>query len=738
MKLVKVDWYGGKRRDGRINDFGYVNDAAGKSYRIQEKMLSTWLKQHAPQEDDLAVLQFDAKAKIIQVQALQEVEVSCYRELLDQATDHIFLTKAWHTLDITNWEIAQLSQLSQATENKLLRARLMECMWGKLSAEDKKESILQLELSVLPAFMLKDVLNQQVAFDAELESILVATLEKMNIQQSVAYELLDQYPAIQNYVKLLPRDVVKGLQDARFVEGIIAQIKCTSPNTYLAHANHLATENFTVQDIPISYWFSIPSLYKKVQSSPYYESYVQFFAQYEAQTGQIDKSAHYVRSFLQTKNPSYVTWSYFPKSVLLYPTVQSLVPATELFWIYNEGTYDALAFLSVIERLTEAERNECLPELHEQYKKDERFERVLPPIDRAKQLYKRLPIAFEENFVQQEPLVKNYLIYEMTKQFQKSPQPWLTAEKIAAVGNAESHPMIKALLYLLHRGITKTYHSEEQIFHLIEKEIQRQLNENLPLDTLALLPRCPFTKQGELAFCEAKKITYYDEQEGNKEVIYCPKTRSSCHAILQAVHMKEGAHLGARNELPIDYWTVQEMFSFAGMEPFREQFFEQKKSGHAQTYYVNKIAGWVNRIITIRERLKCSKCNKAFKVQYDFSKRFEVAYNATHFSCVDAHEESGHDTHIYLSHCRCCKKLIDSRESKYKISNDGMGWYICLHCGSAEENKAYDAPWKKTPYYEQGDICPKCNHREQPMAKKMGASKWYRCKQCQHEIKTTL
>jgi hypothetical protein len=152
-------------------------------------------------------------------------------------------------------------------------------------------------------------------------------------------------------------------------------------------------------------------------------------------------------------------------------------------------------------------------------------------------------------------------------------------------------------------------------------------------------------------------------------------------------------------------WSLLELLEATGVMPSGLQRPDE---------YVNKLAGWVNRLNEIREHLKCSKCDNIMRPNYAYAK-FLAAYNITVVSCACG---EGHDQNIYLNHCWGCERIIDSRESHLRIE----GYYVCILCGSGP---------RQSEFYRQGDICPKCSTLG------MTALNYgnFQCKLCGHVIK---
>jgi hypothetical protein len=103
--------------------------------------------------------------------------------------------------------------------------------------------------------------------------------------------------------------------------------------------------------------------------------------------------------------------------------------------------------------------------------------------------------------------------------------------------------------------------------------------------------------------------------------------------------------------------------------------------------YVLKLSGWVNRLIEIQDRMKCTVCNETMIPDYRYAKNLAV-YNSTR--CKHNHHEP-----VYLTDCWACHQVIDSRVSIYKFN----GIYICIHCGSGPKPRKN----VKYPLFKQGD-----------------------------------
>jgi hypothetical protein len=103
--------------------------------------------------------------------------------------------------------------------------------------------------------------------------------------------------------------------------------------------------------------------------------------------------------------------------------------------------------------------------------------------------------------------------------------------------------------------------------------------------------------------------------------------------------------------------------------------------------HMKKLAGWLNRLHSIINRLKCMKCHQPLKPHFDYAKN-NAAFRTTRFYCDNPNCSEFIDTNkaklsdlIYLNHClnENCLRVIDSRESKQVCPKN---WYICTYCNA--------------------------------------------------------
>lgn len=242
------------------------------------------------------------------------------------------------------------------------------------------------------------------------------------------------------------------------------------------------------------------------------------------------------------------------------------------------------------------------------------------------------------------------------------------------------------------------------------------------LDFSPLIPDCSFSK---VRYCEGKKWirpkldAHSNKTEETIETVYCPRLRGECEARdgqnligVDEISLSSGSWTKAIENLPWQNWSLFELMNAAEVQPYPVDGLKDSNE------YVNRLAGWINRLIEIRERLQCSKCKEFMYPNMDYSKNL-AAYMSTVVSCKHGDE---HDKGIYLNHCWACEsQIIDSRESKIRIGK----YYLCIACGSGPQDKSIR--------YTQGDVCPHCGLI---LLNDGGRSRNFNCTECGHTFVT--
>ncbi|MED3396738.1 MULTISPECIES: cold shock domain-containing protein [Bacillus cereus group] len=225
-----------------------------------------------------------------------------------------------------------------------------------------------------------------------------------------------------------------------------------------------------------------------------------------------------------------------------------------------------------------------------------------------------------------------------------------------------------------------------------------------------LFPNCAM---GRVRYCEAR---VWGSKVGEA---YCPRYKKGCScqggfgARIANRNQISGAKMEPNQNLSWEDWSLLEFFHALRVTP------SYPGDGlHNPKEYVNRMGGWMNRIIELKERLKCSHCQTPFKSNINYAKRLAV-YNQTIFHCVHMFETTSHDRETYISHCWSCKEIIDSRDGYQRLED----YYLCVECGSGHA---------KSKTHTQGDICPKCGERH--MKKSEHHRRGYKCRNCTHKI----
>lgn len=746
MELAVVKWFGGKRRDGIENDFGFVA-IDNVDIHIHKSALTKELLETI--KDDMFIwVARDQKGKIVKAYPLhlenQQELLAALRMNISQAQQTALMKKLeLHELDIDVIE-AQLT----LENSKELTKQLLLAYWSKATASQCLTSIIDNSITELSLDMVQALAKQPLDYNEQLAQLLEQTLKTAVIyKKSPAHVIF-----IKNYVNLfgffeIEDTLIEQLLEDEASAQIIAE-KVASDIPTVKNDEVPRYRDFSrYKSIPIAFWFKYEVLHKLIVRKKIYPYFIRSYVNNSIDTNDMQIAMNYFTKYFfgkvaRTMPESY--WEDYDKQTLSYFPSLSMLSFEQQFTYWNNSTNTNIEkMLEVITQIEDGERGHFIERLSQTYRQHPSFFMFLPVLERVELIYGQLQHN-ELLWLEQEPIIKNYLIYKMTAQIKQGRRPqWLTNEVISQFGENEQHPLIKVCLRLLYLGLNnQTTNVEKVVLQPIDEVILQQANARQGFDLLALLPRCNIDHSG-VKHCEGRHIIYHNNLPDGTveidEVYYCPRLRKQCAGAVciqmgDTTHTKEGSRVGPNFQLPYSYWSLQEMLTFANLEPMTETLKRPKYTD----YYTNKIAGWVNRLEKLIQRMECSTCSEPFRVDFEFSKRYDAAYNTTVFSCCqnEKNENPEHDFRVYLNHCNHCRQLIDSRESRYQIHGE-TGYYICYHCAGAEPNAHYNPPWDSTPYrkYEQGDICPKCNYRERPM--NVIKDKWKKCTSCNHEIKLT-
>ena len=222
-----------------------------------------------------------------------------------------------------------------------------------------------------------------------------------------------------------------------------------------------------------------------------------------------------------------------------------------------------------------------------------------------------------------------------------------------------------------------------------------------PINAMPLVPFCmsPKIQVEDLYHCEARFAA--DRDENRKVIKRHEPTQADCPRIKQMLchKVKNGyahgyAHFEPDLSLSWENWSLLELFQVAGVDDrMLESAFATGRGEGDEA--VNRLAGEINRLNEIRPRLSCRLCSARLQFSNKFSVKDAVYRSTVTLPCTTPNCGGGS---VYLSHCRSCPGLIDSRDSRFK---DSSGYYVCIACASGEDVE------------KAGEICPKCGERNQ-------------------------
>lgn len=213
--------------------------------------------------------------------------------------------------------------------------------------------------------------------------------------------------------------------------------------------------------------------------------------------------------------------------------------------------------------------------------------------------------------------------------------------------------------------------NKKNLFKMMHDDLQNAILE-IAWDIEANLDCAPL-----LPICENYCTTYCEGRPWKNDIAFCPRTGKACKIDNSDFNSNSyyhtiGARISPNYSLHWSKWSLLEYFSSINVTPRLPELATANE-------YTNRMAGWLNRLIEIRERLKCRICGKPLLSNMKYAKNL-ARYNATVFYCPDNHDEQ-----IYISHCWSCHKIIDSRDCQ---NRDSGGFYVCTNCGSGSKNLA--------------------------------------------------
>lgn len=163
-------------------------------------------------------------------------------------------------------------------------------------------------------------------------------------------------------------------------------------------------------------------------------------------------------------------------------------------------------------------------------------------------------------------------------------------------------------------------------------------------------------------------------------------------------------------------WSLFEIFEHYSININFKRINELKGIQNLEDY-ITKIGGAANRLIELRDRLRCKECGEIMNFDWEYAKN-KAAYRLTVVRCENKNCQD-YKKGIYLNHCWGCGEVIDSREGNIKRGK----LYLCVHCGSGP---------KQSYNYSRGDICPKCGTKNMEFI----GGRDFTCQKCHHTITT--
>ena len=241
-----------------------------------------------------------------------------------------------------------------------------------------------------------------------------------------------------------------------------------------------------------------------------------------------------------------------------------------------------------------------------------------------------------------------------------------------------------------------------------------------PINAMPLVPFClsPKIQVEDVYHCEAR---FAADREEDRRVLKrheptqadCPRIKKMlCHKVKDG-HAHGYAHFEPDLNLGWEDWSLLELFQIAGINKIMLESAFATRQGEGDEA-VNRLAGEINRLNEIRPRLSCRQCSVRLQFSNKFSVKDAVYRSTVTLPCSTPNCGGGS---VYLSHCRSCPALIDSRDSKFK---DSSGYYICIACASGEDVE------------KAGEICPKCG--EQNKLRGSRRKKTCQADNCGHEV----
>lgn len=266
----------------------------------------------------------------------------------------------------------------------------------------------------------------------------------------------------------------------------------------------------------------------------------------------------------------------------------------------------------------------------------------------------------------------------------------------ATGGSFNQHVWLNRLSALVHSPRSEEDESvallvQELALHLVGRG---QLKSSVGLMS-RLLPRC---SPGEAPFCEGKPPS---ERFSDS---FCPRTKRGCGEAITGPKLSRG-------------FEDLSLMDIIGTAVTTASVPLNRKT------LLNTLAGWVNRLLEVEDRLICQRCSERLVVDPEYSKKYTARYAATLFMCP----KNCGGGKVYLSHCFHCSAIIDSRESQYSYDDStgvvtspgkrdqastGNSKYLCIHCAN-DFKPACPSCGEASQAETVRDVrtCSRCGHR---------------------------
>lgn len=552
--------------------------------------------------------------------------------------------------------------------------------------------------------------------------ILILVEEKFKYEVYIYRRLFDEFykkdaKAINNipneiYVKLLIELIDDSkIKDKELLVDELKRIlveKDLSDNTWNEIPNNILIE-FYKKDI---------KAIKNIPDTIYITLLLELIGDYEIKDKELLVGE--LKRILVEKEANDIIWDEVPNSILIKADLVNNVSLSRQIDVatdeYNEkNNIDKLNIIEQkLRQLPYDEREKKLELMNDEIKVKENIFCLLNPIQEVNVASKIGNISW--NALSNK--AKVLFVYKMAKE---------NTDLSVLNGIQEQNDLVRSILNVLWAKYYADEIQKKSIFLELHKSIQNAVlflskDSEKKIDLWPILPKCDLLPIIE--YCEGRPWpTEEDKLHGceNASRIYCPRKKGVCtHIHCVNGHTYGNSRVYSNRHLSWNNWTLLELMQECNIAPDLIEIIKNRRYVINNKEYVCKLAGWINRLNEIRERLKCKKCKKSMINNFAYAKYLAV-YSSTIVFCDEL--EYGHDKNIYLSHCWNCHEIIDSRDGAIREE----GFYLCVHCGNGPQN---------SKNYYPGKRCPKCGSYNMNYNYDYDgfANDIYTCNDCGHSI----